>query len=220
MKTEELSKQKDVLHQISQASDAIRQKHRMLKLGKDTAEKAMGEIFKPIVRPLQSVVESSEHKIKQEVNKELNDDNSMMINDTEFDDASNYDSIISEESSGTLKETQIFPAVSSTLAKPVSTDLLDTYNNTKHRTSKVKPADDTAANEKELLEKIYKPLQAQQQARKNKFKVGDKVRISKYKHVLKKGYTPNWTTEIFTIKTVQKTKPTTYKLVDYRDKPI
>ncbi|XP_057335084.1 uncharacterized protein LOC130673888 [Microplitis mediator] len=81
-------------------------------------------------------------------------------------------------------------------------------------------ADVTAANEKELLEKIYKPLQAQQQARKNKFKVGDKVRISKYKHVFEKCYTPIWTTEIITIKTVQKTNPTTYKLVDYQDKPI
>ncbi|XP_057329892.1 uncharacterized protein LOC130670500 [Microplitis mediator] len=84
----------------------------------------------------------------------------------------------------------------------------------------MKPADVTAANKKKLLEKIYKPLQAQQQARKNKFKVGDKVRISKYKHVFEKGYTPNWNTEIFTIKTVQKTNPTTYKLVDYQDKPI
>ncbi|XP_053596175.1 uncharacterized protein LOC128668044 [Microplitis demolitor] len=84
----------------------------------------------------------------------------------------------------------------------------------------MKPADVTAANEKELLERIYKPLQDQQQARKNKFKVGDKVLISKYKHVFENDYTPNWTTEIFTIKTVQKTNPTTYKLVDYQDKPI
>ncbi|XP_074096350.1 uncharacterized protein LOC141525687 [Cotesia typhae] len=53
-----------------------------------------------------------------------------------------------------------------------------------------------------------------------KFKVGDKVRISKYKHVFDKGYTPNWTTEIFTIKSVQNTNPTTYKLVDYQDQPI
>ncbi|XP_014296616.1 uncharacterized protein LOC106693442 [Microplitis demolitor] len=71
-----------------------------------------------------------------------------------------------------------------------------------------------------LFEKIYKPLQAQRQARKHKFKVGDKVRISKYKHVFEKGYAPNWSTEIFTIETVQNTNSTTYKLVDYQDKPI
>ncbi|XP_057324649.1 uncharacterized protein LOC130667175 [Microplitis mediator] len=109
MKTEELSKQRDVLHQISQASDAIRRKHRMLKLGKDTAEKAMGEMFKPIVTPLQSLVESSKHKIKQEIKQEVKeefkDDNSTVNND-----ASNYDSIISEDRSGTLEGTQVFPA--------------------------------------------------------------------------------------------------------------
>ncbi|XP_057339456.1 uncharacterized protein LOC130676962 [Microplitis mediator] len=91
---------------------------------------------------------------------------------------------------------------------------------TKHRTIQLEPIDVTAKNEKQIFEKIYKPLQDQRQARKNKFKVGDKVRISKYKHVFEKGYTPNWTTEIFTIKTVQNTNPTTYKLVDNQDKPI
>ncbi|XP_074109316.1 uncharacterized protein LOC141534074 [Cotesia typhae] len=59
MKPEEISKQKDILHQISQASDAIRRKHKMLKLGKDTAEKAMEEIFKPIVTPLELLFRKS-----------------------------------------------------------------------------------------------------------------------------------------------------------------
>ena len=53
-----------------------------------------------------------------------------------------------------------------------------------------------------------------------KFKEGDKVRISKYKHIFEKGYTPNWTTEIFTIKKVLPTTPYTYKLKDYQNKPI
>ena len=33
-----------------------------------------------------------------------------------------------------------------------------------------------------------------------KFKVGDHVRISKYKNILAKGYTPNWFEEVFVIK--------------------
>ena len=33
-----------------------------------------------------------------------------------------------------------------------------------------------------------------------KFKVGDHVRFSKYKNVFAKGYTPNWTEEIFVAK--------------------
>ncbi|XP_015119441.1 uncharacterized protein LOC107042770 [Diachasma alloeum] len=56
--------------------------------------------------------------------------------------------------------------------------------------------------------------------RKIKFKVGDKVRISKYKNVFEKGYTPNWTTEIFTISHVVNTNPVIYKLVDYEEKPV
>ncbi|XP_008544574.3 putative uncharacterized transposon-derived protein F54H12.3 [Microplitis demolitor] len=99
-------------------------------------------------------------------------------------------------------------------------ELVNSYNNTKHRTIKMKPVDVTTENEKQILENIYKPLRVVAKKRKIKFKVGDKVRISKYKHVFEKGYTPNWTTEIFTIKTVQKTNPTTYKLMDYQDQPI
>ncbi|XP_018313642.1 uncharacterized protein [Mycetomoellerius zeteki] len=53
-----------------------------------------------------------------------------------------------------------------------------------------------------------------------KFKVGDSVRMSKYKTVFEKGYTPNWTTEVFTIVKVQRTNPVTYLLEDYRGKSV
>ena len=50
---------------------------------------------------------------------------------------------------------------------------------------------------------------------KPKFKIGDKVRISKYKRkVFDKGYTPNWTEEIFLIDKIQSTNPITYILKD------
>ena len=50
---------------------------------------------------------------------------------------------------------------------------------------------------------------------KLKFAIGDKVRISKYKRqVVDKGYTPNWTEEIFEIDKVLPTKPLTYKIID------
>ena len=56
---------------------------------------------------------------------------------------------------------------------------------------------------------------------KPKFKVGDKVRISKYKrNVFDKGYTPNWSEEIFTVDEIQHTNPITYKLKDLRDEDI
>ena len=56
---------------------------------------------------------------------------------------------------------------------------------------------------------------------KPKFKVGDKVRISKYKrNVFDKGYTPNWSEEIFTVNEIQSTIPVTYRLKDLRDEDI
>ena len=43
-----------------------------------------------------------------------------------------------------------------------------------------------------------------------KFKVGDHVRISKYKNIFAKGYTPNWSEEVFVIKEIKNTFPWTY----------
>ncbi|XP_028982073.1 uncharacterized protein LOC114841341 [Diachasma alloeum] len=98
-------------------------------------------------------------------------------------------------------------------------DLVAEYNNTKHRTIKMKPKDVTIKNEKSLLKHIYEKLPINR-TKKIKFKVGDKVRISKYKTIFEKGYTPNWTTEVFTIQKVQKTNPVTYKLVDGKNEAI
>ena len=51
--------------------------------------------------------------------------------------------------------------------------------------------------------------------KKSKFSIGDKVRISKFKRrVFDKGYTPNWTEEVFVVDHVMMTKPVTYYLVD------
>jgi len=56
---------------------------------------------------------------------------------------------------------------------------------------------------------------------KSKFKIGDKVRISKYKqNVFDKGYTPNWTEEVFIVDKIQYTYPITYKLKDLNDEDI
>ena len=53
-----------------------------------------------------------------------------------------------------------------------------------------------------------------------KFKVGNKVQVSKIKNVFEKGYISNWSTKIFSISQVMSTKPVTYKLKDYQDQPI
>ena len=53
-----------------------------------------------------------------------------------------------------------------------------------------------------------------------KFKVGDRVRISKYKNIFAKGYIPNWIEEIFVIKKVKNTVPWTYDINDLNGEEI
>lgn len=95
--------------------------------------------------------------------------------------------------------------------------LVKEYNNSKHRTIKLAPIEVTKSNETSLLKRVYRNPKLKQ---KNRFRVGDFVRISKYKNVFAKGYTPNWTTEIFKITNVNNKFPVTYLLEDYQGEPI
>ena len=53
------------------------------------------------------------------------------------------------------------------------------------------------------------------------FKVGDRVRISKFKNMFAKGYTPNWSREIFIVNKINDTAPYTYNIKDlYGEKII
>lgn len=98
-------------------------------------------------------------------------------------------------------------------------DLMKEYNNTKHRTIRMKPVDVTKGNNISILKSLYAELNINN-ARQSKFKLKDNVRISKYKYIFDKSYIPNWTNEIFTIEKINKTSPITYKLKDYLGNPI
>ena len=52
------------------------------------------------------------------------------------------------------------------------------------------------------------------------FKVGDNVKISKYKDIFAKGYTPNWTKEVFIINKIKNTVPWTYSISDLSNEKI
>ncbi|PFX12774.1 putative uncharacterized transposon-derived protein F54H12.3 [Stylophora pistillata] len=95
--------------------------------------------------------------------------------------------------------------------------ILEKYNNTKHRSIGMTPVEASKKkNENAVYLKLYgKELDAQRGWEKPKFAVGDHVRISKFKRKLfDKGYTPNWSEEIFVVDEVQYTQPITYKLKD------
>ena len=53
-----------------------------------------------------------------------------------------------------------------------------------------------------------------------KFKVSDRVRILKYKNIFAKGYTPNWSEEVFMIKEVKNTVPWTHVINDFHGDEI
>lgn len=89
--------------------------------------------------------------------------------------------------------------------------LIKNYNSSFHRTIKMRPNDVTKEVEQELLNSVYKNVLRKH---KNRFLVGDHVRISKYKGVFRKGYEPNWSTEIFLIDSLLSTSPISYTLRD------
>jgi len=92
------------------------------------------------------------------------------------------------------------------------------YNNTKHRTIKMKPIDVTTKNEKILLNTVYNNIKMSEL--NTKLKAGDYVRISKVRGVFDKQYKPNWSPEVFIISKVQLTNPVTYLLKDKQNENI
>ena len=85
-------------------------------------------------------------------------------------------------------------------------DIVKKYNNTVHSSIKMKPKDVTDDSFVEYSEQANK--------RDPKFKVGDNTRISKYKSIFAKGYTPSWSEEVFVVNNVQNTVPWTYLMND------
>ncbi|XP_026829456.1 uncharacterized protein LOC113562904 [Ooceraea biroi] len=81
----------------------------------------------------------------------------------------------------------------------------------------MRPVDVTPVTAARLLSTVYKRVKIAAPA---KFRAGDTVRVSKYKTVFAKGYTPNWTTEVFKVAKVQRTNPAKYLLENYRVNPI
>lgn len=96
-------------------------------------------------------------------------------------------------------------------------DIVSKYNDTYHRTIKMKPNQVNTRNEKLLLETVYnypRPL------KQPKFSLGDYVRISNKRHVFSRGFHPSFTPELFRIHAINPKYPVTYKLSDYYGEEI
>ena len=103
-----------------------------------------------------------------------------------------------------------------TVSKNVYYDVLDDivkrYNNTRHSTIKMKPID--------VKDDTYINTDKKINNKDPKFKVGDRVRISKYKNVFAKGYVPNWSEEVFNVNKIKSTVPWTYESNDLNGEKI
>ena len=124
-------------------------------------------------------------------------------------------SVVAERFIRTLKS-KIFKYMTS-ISKNVYIDKLDdlvndTYHNTYHTAIKMKPID--------VKDNAYINTDKKTNNKDPKFKVGDRVRISKYKNIFAKGYTPNWSEEVFVIKKVKNTVPWTYVINDLNGEEI
>ena len=91
-------------------------------------------------------------------------------------------------------------------------DIVKNYSNTIHNSIKMKPKDVKNNNLTEYIEEFNK--------KSLKFKIGDYVRISKYKNIFSKGYLPNWLEEIFIINKVKNTVPWTCLINDLKGAEI
>ena len=96
---------------------------------------------------------------------------------------------------------------------------VDKYNNEFHESIKMTPIEaSNKKNENLVWRNLYGDLKLASDS--PKYAIGDKVRITKKKRQFEKGYTPNWTEEIFTISKIQYTDPITYKIIDYNNEEI
>ena len=115
----------------------------------------------------------------------------------------------------------------------VLSNLISSYNNTYHRSIKMRPNEVTKENEQKVWENLYPSLlekskislkfkveKKKKVQRKFKFKIGDTVRISYIKYPFTRGFNQLWTDELFKIDERLKSDPVTYKLVDFTGEKI
>ena len=124
-------------------------------------------------------------------------------------------SVVAERFIRTLKSKlyKHMAAIGKNVYYDVLDDVVNKYNNTKLSTIKMKSIDVRDNNNK----RVYID---EHNEKRSRFKVGDRVRISKFKNIFAKGYTPNWSKEIFIVDKINDTVPYTYNLKDLNDEEI
>ena len=97
-------------------------------------------------------------------------------------------------------------------------DLVKGYNNSKHRSIGMTPNQVNLSNEADVRQTLFPPTQQVQQ--KQKFALGDTVRVTRKKGVFEKGYQMTYGFEVFQIAQIKDTYPITYGIKDYNNLTI
>jgi len=153
---------------------------------------------------------------KEFVNKEFK----KFLTDNEIELYQTYNegkAVVIERFNRTLKEKmwRYFTESKSNKYLDVLPQLLSAYNNTIHSTIKMTPVQGSKKENENKIKYI-----THHSTEKPKFKIGDRVRIYKYKKLFSKGYETNWTKEIFVISEINNTFPITYKIKDLNGEDI
>ena len=96
-------------------------------------------------------------------------------------------------------------------------ELVKEYNNSYHRTIKMKPIDTSKKSNENIVRKNYN---FEITVKKPKFSIGDKVRISLLKNIFEKGYTFNWSEQIYVIYDMKSSNVYYYFLKDLNEEKL
>src|SRR6218665_1992393 len=184
-----------------------------------------GESGKSVSQAFEKIFTSSERKPKKlwvDKGKEFcNKDVQKLV---ELHSTENEEiSCIIERWKRTMRESMFkyFKANSTRRYIDVLESIVARYNDTRHSSIKMSPKDASITKNKTIVWTNLNSINnLNSEPIKPKFSVGDKVRITKKKTTFEKGYTPQWTEEVFTVTQVQYTDPPTYKISDYNGEEI
>ena len=124
-------------------------------------------------------------------------------------------SFITEKFIRTLKS-KIFKHMAA-ISKNVYFDVIDDIVNKYNNTIKMKLVD---VKDNKYVDSMELHSKKEVNDKDPKFKVGDRVRISKYKNIFSKGYTSNWSEEVFVVNKIKNTVPWTYVINNLNGKEI
>ena len=177
---------------------------------KDKKGTSIVNAFKKII----SEGQRKPNKIWVDQGSEFYNPSRLLINNIEMYSTHNDSkSVVAERFIRTLKN-KIFKHMT-TISKNVYIDMLNDivnkYNNTVHKTIKIKPVDVTNDSYVEYNEDFNKKCP--------KFKVNDHVRISKCKNIFAKCYVPNWS-EVFIVNEIKNKVPWTYTINDLNGEKV